>query len=88
MLEEDKNTLKEAHGSGLISTLVFLAVAICVMVALRYFLNYQVLRCYARRHLVGCLIKTTRLLKTYQLRLVSKTTELTQLFGATHVDIL
>ena len=40
MLEEDKNTLKDAHGSGLISTLVFLAVAICVMDALRYFLNY------------------------------------------------
>ena len=40
MLEEDKNVLKEAHGSGLISTLLFMAVAICVMVALRYFLNY------------------------------------------------
>ena len=40
MLEEDKSALKEAHGSGLISTLVFLAAAICIMVALRYFLNY------------------------------------------------
>ena len=53
MLEEDKNALKEAHGSGLISTLVFLAAAICIMIDLRYFLNYKVLRCYARRHLVS-----------------------------------
>ena len=56
MLEEDKNALKEAHGSGLISTLVFLAAAICIMVALRYFLNY-----YVRRHLVGCFVGTTGL---------------------------
>ncbi len=40
MIEENKNTLTENHGSGLISTLIFMAIAIFTMILLRYFLNY------------------------------------------------
>ncbi len=39
-MEEEKNSLKEAHGSGFMSTLIFMAVAIAVMIMLRHYLNY------------------------------------------------
>lgn len=40
-MDEEKNSLKEAHGSGFMSTIIFMVVAIAVMVLLRNFLNYK-----------------------------------------------
>lgn len=40
MEEEKNNSLKESHGSGFLSTLIFMAVAIAVMIMLRHYLNY------------------------------------------------
>lgn len=41
MDEENNNSgLKEAHGSGVISTVIFMIVAIALMILIRYFLNY------------------------------------------------
>ena len=39
-MEQENETYKEAHGSGFISTIIFMVVAVAVMVALRYFLQY------------------------------------------------
>lgn len=39
-MEHENETYKEAHGSGFISTIIFMGVAVGVMVALRYFLHY------------------------------------------------
>ncbi len=39
-MEQENETYKEAHGSGFISTIIFMVVAVVVMVALRYFLHY------------------------------------------------
>ncbi len=39
-MEQENETYKEAHGSGFISTIIFIVVAVAVMVALRYFLHY------------------------------------------------
>ena len=39
MVNENSN-YEKAHGSGLISTIVFMIIAVVVMVALRYFLHY------------------------------------------------
>lgn len=39
MVNENSN-YEEAHGLGLISTIVFMIIAVVVMVALRYFLHY------------------------------------------------
>ena len=39
-MEQENETYKEAHGSGFISTIIFRVVAVAVMVALRYFLQY------------------------------------------------
>lgn len=39
-MDENNNELKESHGSGFISTLVFLAIATVIMILLRHFLNY------------------------------------------------
>lgn len=39
-MDEEKNSLKEAYGSGFMSTIIFMVVAIAVMVLLRNFLNY------------------------------------------------
>ena len=39
-MEQENETYKEAHGSGFISTIIFMIVAVAVMVALRYFLHY------------------------------------------------
>ncbi len=39
-MEQENETYKEAHGSGFISTIIFMVVAVAVMVALRYFLHY------------------------------------------------
>lgn len=39
-MENENESYKEAHGSGFISTLVFMVVAVAVMMALRYFLHY------------------------------------------------
>ena len=39
-MKNNNETYKEAHGSGFISTIVFMIVAVTVMIALRYFLHY------------------------------------------------
>ena len=39
-MEQENDTYKEAHGSGFISTIIFMVVAVAVMVVLRYFLHY------------------------------------------------
>lgn len=39
-MEHEIETYKEAHGSGFISTIIFMIVAVGVMIALRYFLHY------------------------------------------------
>ena len=39
-MEYENETYKEAHGSGFISTIIFMIVAVGVMIALRYFLRY------------------------------------------------
>lgn len=39
-MENENESYKEAHGSGFISTIVFMFVAVAVMMALRYFLHY------------------------------------------------
>lgn len=39
-MENENESYKEAHGSGFISTIVFMVVAVAVMMALRYFLHY------------------------------------------------
>ena len=39
-MEHENETYKEAHGSGFISTIVFMVIAVAVMIALRYFLHY------------------------------------------------
>lgn len=39
-MENENESYKEAHGSGFISTIVFMIVAVAVMMALRYFLHY------------------------------------------------
>lgn len=39
-MEQENETYKEAHGSGFISTIIFMVLAVAVMVALRYFLHY------------------------------------------------
>ncbi len=39
-MEQENETYKEAHGSGFISTIIFMVVAVAVMVVLRYFLHY------------------------------------------------
>lgn len=39
-MDNENSNYEEAHGSGLISTIVFMIVAVVVMVALRYFLHY------------------------------------------------
>lgn len=39
-MEQENGTYKEAHGSGFISTIIFMVVAVAVMVVLRYFLHY------------------------------------------------
>lgn len=39
-MEHENETYKEAHGSGFISTIIFMIVAVGVMIALRYFLHY------------------------------------------------
>ena len=39
-MENENESYKEAHGSGFISTIVFMLVAVAVMMALRYFLHY------------------------------------------------
>jgi len=40
LMDEDKDILQEEHGSGIISTLVFVVIAVVVMYLLRVFLNY------------------------------------------------
>lgn len=40
MDNKNDNSLKEAHGSGFISTIVFMIVAVAVMILLRHYLNY------------------------------------------------
>ena len=39
-MENENNNYKETHGSGFISTIVFMVVAVGIMIALRYFLHY------------------------------------------------
>lgn len=39
-MENENESYKEAQGSGFISTIVFMVVAVAVMMALRYFLHY------------------------------------------------
>ena len=39
-MDNENNSYKEAHGSGFISTIVFMIVAVVVMIVLRHFLNY------------------------------------------------
>lgn len=39
-MENENETYKEAHGSGFVSTIIFMIVAVAIMIALRYFLHY------------------------------------------------
>lgn len=39
-MENKENTYKESHGSGFISTLIFMVAAVGVMILLRHILNY------------------------------------------------
>lgn len=39
-MNEKENSYKEAHGTGFIGTMVFMAIAIAIMILVRYFLNY------------------------------------------------
>lgn len=39
-MDNENSNYKEAHGSGFISTIVFMVVAVVVMIVLRHFLNY------------------------------------------------
>lgn len=39
-MDNENSSYKEAHGSGFISTIVFMIVAVVVMIVLRHFLNY------------------------------------------------
>ena len=39
-MENEKKNYKEAHGSGFLSTIIFMVVAVAIMIALKHFLNY------------------------------------------------